>query len=267
MKENKFTKMMENALTFADEHQRELFLGVQIVGTIMTGVLAWKAAPKAQEIVDKHKRAMEDIPANDTEKRRKETVETIKDVAPILLPPVITGAMTIGCALGGYKASTKQIAALSAAYTLSEKALTEYKDKALEIVGPKKAQTIKDEIHQDHVVNNPPSDTNTIINTGKGNTLCYDEISGRYFYHDPEKLRREANNVNDELRNGGGSVYLNEWYTMIGLEKIKIGNDIGFNVEDGFMDLEFSATLTEDNKPCLVLDYNVSYKFGNRYSR
>lgn len=259
-KPNKLTTLFENALTFADEHQREIFLGVQIVGTVMTGVLAWKAAPKAQEVLDNHKRQMENIPKDDKEKRKKETIDTIKDMAPIVAPPLVTGAMTIGCALGGYKASTKQIAALSAAYTLSEKALSEYTEKAKEIIGPKKTQTIKDEIYQEHIMSNPVKN-NTIINTGAGNTLCYDDYSGRYFYSDPEYIRKCVNDVNEQLRDDY-YMSLNEFYSMLKLKDVKLGDDLGFCMEDGYLNLSFSATLTDDNQPCLVLNYDVSPKYG-----
>ena len=45
----------------------------------------------------------------------------------------------------------KRIASLAGAYLMSETALKEYKEKAKEVVGAKKAQQISDEIVQDHM--------------------------------------------------------------------------------------------------------------------
>ena len=259
-KQGKLGKFIDGAFTWVDEHQREVFLGTQIVGTIMTGVLAWKAATKAEKALADHKEKMDEIDPDDKEARKKETISTVKDMAPIILPPVITGAMTIGCAVGGYKASTKQIAALSAAYTLSEKALSEYTTKAEELLGKKKATSIKDEVNQDKVKANPPK-SDTIINTGRGQVLCYDDYSGRYFYSDPESIRKTVNDINEQLM-GDFYVSLNEFYDGLGLENIKLGDDLGFCAEDGQLCVSWSATLTKDNIPCLVLNYDVSPKYG-----
>ncbi len=257
MKENKLTKFVGNCLSFADEHQREIFLGTQIVGTIMTGLLFYKAGTKADDILAKHKEKFETI---DKEERRKETIDTVKDMAPIFIPPIITGALTIGCAIGGYKASTRQIAALSAAYTLSEKALDKYTSKAEELLGHKKATSIQDEVNADTVRTNPPS-KNEVYITGRGETLCYDDYSGRYFKSDPESIRKAVNDINEQLRDEY-YVELNEFYDKLGLANVKLGDDIGFCINDGYMNLSFSATLTENNTPCLVLNYDVSPKYG-----
>ena len=260
MKENKFTKFIGNCLEFADKHQREIFLGTQIAGTIMTGVLCWRAAKKADDVLEKHRDKMETIDKNDKEARKKETMETVKDMAPIILPPVLTGAVTIGCAVGGYKASSKQIAALSAAYALSEKALEKYTDKAEEMFGKKKAMSVKDEVNQDKVNEHPPK-SDTIINTGRGQVLCYDDYSGRYFYSDPESIRKVVNDINEELMDAY-YVPLNEFYDGLGLENVRMGDDLGFCMEDGKLAVSWSATLTKDNIPCLVLNYDISPKYG-----
>ena len=46
--------------------------------------------------------------------------------------------------------------------------------------GEKKHETVKDAITRDKIEKNPVV-TREIIITEKGNTLCYDAISGRYF--------------------------------------------------------------------------------------
>lgn len=261
MKQGKLMSAIDKAFTWADEHQRELFLGTQIVGTIMTGILCYKAGTKAEDILEKHKEKMETIDIEDKEARKNETIDTVKDMAPIIVPPLVTGVMTIGCAIGGYKASTKQIAALSAAYALSEKALNEYTAKATELLGKKKAQDVKDAVCADHVRHDPPSGKEIYI-TGSGETLCYDDYSGRYFKSDPETIRKVVNDINEQLRDDY-YVSLNEFYAGLNLANVKLGDDLGFCIDDGYLNLSFSATLTENNTPCLVLNYDVSPKYGS----
>ena len=51
-------------------------------------------------------------------------------------------------------------------------------------------------------------------------------------------------------------------------EKIKIGEDIGWNVNnDGLISVDFTSALTEDEKPVLVLDYLVEPRFDYRTYR
>ena len=56
-------------------------------------------------------------------------------------------------------------------------------------------------------------------------------------------------------------VSLNDFYYEIGLPSIKLGDDIGWNIDNGYIDLHFSSQLAEDGRPCLVIDY----LYGPRY--
>ena len=57
-------------------------------------------------------------------------------------------------------------------------------------------------------------------------------------------------------------VSLNEFYTEIGLEPTKIGYDLGWNIDDGEIDIETSAQLSPDGTPCLVIEYNVAPQYN-----
>lgn len=197
-KGNKIAQIFDKVVNFADDHQREVLLGCTIVGIISCGIAAWKNSPKAQEVLDRHKEAMNDIPEDDKEARRAETFETVKEMAPLVIPPVVLGGMAIACAAGGYVKSSKKIAALSAAYSFSEKALADYTEKAKEMLGDKKAEAIKDEanIKQAREAYNSGGGREHIINTGKGNVLFFDRVTGQFFRSDWESIRAAVNDVN-----------------------------------------------------------------------
>lgn len=271
MKPNKLTTFVGNAFTFVDEHQREFMLGGAIAGTVITAVLSWRAGIKAEKVIAKQKVKMEGLKAIEEadeeiykEERRKVTVETVKELTPIVAPPVLAATGTIVSVIGGYKVASKQIAVLSGLYSMSEKAYADYKSKTKELVGPKKEQEIGDAVNADKIATNPPIG-NYIVQTGHGSVLCYDDYSGRYFYSDPEYIRKVVNDINEQLH---GDIYvsLNEFYDKLGLSNCKLGDDIGFCEEDGNVSVAFSATLTSigdrDNIPCLVLSYDVSPKYG-----
>lgn len=56
-------------------------------------------------------------------------------------------------------------------------------------------------------------------------------------------------------------VSLNDFYYKIGLDNTKIGDDLGWNIENGLIELHFSSQLAADGTPCLVMDYQVAPKY------
>ena len=266
MKANKLSKGIGKIMDFADKHQREILLGCTIVGVISTGITAWRNAPKAQEILESHKKAMDEIPEENKEERRDEVIETVKEMAPLVAPPVLLGGLTIAAAIGGHSASSKQIAALSAAYSISEKALTDYMDKAKEVVGDKKAKEIKDKINEEKAGELAPSNSN-VLNTGNFHTPCFDVASGRYFYSSAEKIRQACNNVNHEIMDEY-FVSLNELYNELGLPPITLGEDLGFTIDGGLIDIDsvFTAKPMEINgstEPVLI--FNIDEYISTKY--
>ena len=120
---------------------------------------------------------------------------------------------------------------------------------------------IRDAIAQDHLDANPVSNQIVSIASG-GEMLCYDTVSGRYFKSDIETLRRAENTLNQRLLNSS-YVSLNEMYREIGLDEVKLGDDMGW-VPDNMIDFRFSARLADNNQPCVVLDYKIDPKLDWR---
>lgn len=267
----KIVKLINSIASFSDTHQKEIKLGLTIAGVVLTGITAAKAGIKADKILKDQKKKVEELELNPdmtdetlAEEKKEITVETIKQMAPVVIPPVVIAGATIYSAVSGYKSATKQIAAISAAYNLTEKKLMDYQDKAKEILGEKKAQSVTDAVAADKVKENQPKE-DSVFKTGHGEVLCLDDYSGRYFYSDPEHIRKCVNDINEQLRDEF-YVSLNDFYDILGLPNCKLGSDIGFCMEDGNLNVSFSftgATLGDrDNIPCLVLNYDVSPKYG-----
>lgn len=170
--------------------------------------------------------------------------------------------MSVACLIYASAENTKRNAVLATAYALSESALKEYRGKVIETVGEKKEQTIKDSIAKDKVDSNPVRHQEIII-TQKGNTLCYDVISGRYFKSDINLLKKAENQLNRQLINDM-YISLNDFYYEIGLDDIQLGEYLGWEINDGYIDICFSSQLASDGTPCLVLDYRVAPKYNYR---
>lgn len=247
MSKIKFKPLIKTIRSGLAKHSPAILTALGITGMIGTTVLAVKATPKALDLIENKKEELD--------KDKLTVVETVKATWKCYVPAAITCATSAACLIGASSVHTKRNAALATAYKLSESAFIEYRDKVVETIGEKKEQSVRDAIAKDHVEKNPVTNNEVII-TDKGYTLCYDELSGRYFYSDIEKIKKAANELNRQMLNDM-YVSLNELYYELGLEGTKLGEQMGWNVDRGLIDLKFSATVSADDRPCIVLDYRV----------
>jgi hypothetical protein len=262
------SKAIKNLKSIMKKHSPEILTGIGIAGMISTTVMAVRATPKALILIEEEKRninydILEDAKKsgnNDCVKVTKlEIVDVIRVTWKCYIPTVITGTASVMCIIGASSVNTRRNAALATAYSLSESAFKEYREKVVENIGDKKEQTIKDAIAKEKIEKNPVQNTEVIL-TGKGETLCYDVVSGRYFKSDIDRLKKAENKLNRQMRDEM-YISLNDFYYEIGLDNIKVGDNLGWNIDDGYIDLRFSSQLATDGTPCLVIDYG----YGPRY--
>lgn len=252
-----------------------LLAGLAVAGVVGTAVQAIRATKKACDdgVFDEHMDELDrldrkiekdkSIESETVREMKKEvTVKFVKKLGRYYLPVIISGALTIGCILGGTRISARRQAALAAAYTLSENTLRTYQEKVKQALGKKKELQVRDDICRDKIEKHPPVDKEIIV-TGKGEIACYDDISGRYFKSDPETIRRTVNVLNERLLTEM-FISLNDLYYELGLKRIGMGDDLGFNLDSGLIDIRFSTQLSEDDRPCLVLEYTVEPRFDYR---
>lgn len=237
------TKQVFKALK---KHSPGILTGIGIAGLLATTVMAVDATPKALKLIEEKKQELQ---------VEKLTVkETVKSAWKCYIPAAVTAIASTACIVGASSVNAKRNAALATAYTLSETAAREYKDKVIETIGEKKEREVMDSIAKDKIEKNPVSKSEVIL-TNKGDTLCFDPWSSRYFKSDAEKLRKAINDLNYQLINEG-YVTLNDFYYDIGLDDTKPGETLGWNInKGGQVQFRFSSQVTDDGTPCLVLEF------------
>lgn len=240
--------------TAIKKHSPEILTGIGIAGMITTTVMAVRATPKALILIEERK---EEIGAE-----KLEAMDMVKTTWACYTPAAITGTLSVACLIGASSVNARRNAALATAYTLSESALKDYQGKVIEMFGEKKNEAVKDAVAKDKVEKNPVV-TREVIITEKGNTLCYDAISGRYFKSDIEKIKKAECELNRQMLDDM-YVSLNDFYYEIGLDSVKLGDELGWNVDSGYIDLSFSSQLASDGTPCLVIDYSVAPRYDYR---
>ncbi len=241
---------------FASKHSPALLTGIGIAGMITTTILAVKATPKALNLIENKKEELQLNPADNLT-----PVETVKATWKCYVPAVVTGVTSVACLIGGTSVSAKRNAALATAYNLSATALSEYKEKVVETIGEKKERAIRDKVAEERIKKEPVNNS-AIIVSGTGNTRCFDTITKRRFTSDIEQIKRIVNELNRQMVNGQDYMSLNEFYYELGLDGCAVGDELGWNVTRGLIELDFSAQLDADGIPCIVIDYAVAPKRG-----
>lgn len=228
------------------KHSPTVLTVLSCTGVISTVAFAIRATPKAELMIDKLREEYDGEPIP--------KAELAKAVAPVYIPTGLMVCVTIGCIIGANRISSKRNAVLASLYSASEMALKQYQEKVIEKIGEKKAQEVRDEIAADCLRDHPIRDKEVIM-TGKGQSLCYDSLSGRYFLSDYELVRRVENTINRQILTDMWAT-LNDVYYELGLSSIDLGKYIGWNV-DHPLRFEFSSQVAEDGRPCLVIGYET----------
>lgn len=246
------SKVLKSAQLTLKRHSPEILTGIGIVGMITSTIFAVKATPKAMMLIEERKLDL------DTEDISK--VEVVKTVWPCYVPTIVLGGMSIACLVGASSINFRRNAALTTAYAISETALKDYREKVIETIGEKKETSVREALTKDKIDKNPV-DENEIVLTDQGDSLCYDPFSGRYFRSNIDKIKRALNELNNMiLKNEHAS--LNDFYCEIGLGETKIGEDIGWDIQNtGMTDIRFDTHLASNGEPCIVIDFLVAPRY------
>lgn len=194
-------------------------------------------------------------------------VEVVKSTWKVYIPAVGLGVVGIVCLIGAARVSSARNAAFAGAASIAEKALYEYQQKVIDILGEDQANEIRDELAKDRVVKIDAADisgNNETVCSRPGGSWIYDPITDRKWKSDLEAVRAAMNDFNHDLI---GGVYgtLNDWYYCLGVKGVSIGDDLGW-CSDKLLDIRFSAIVLDNGEPAIVLDYetlpNSRYKYG-----
>lgn len=194
-------------------------------------------------------------------------VEIVKSTWKVYIPAVGLGVVGIVCLIGAARVSSARNAAFAGAASIAEKALYEYQQKVVDILGEDQANEIRDELAKDRVVKIDAADisgNNETVCSRPGGSWIYDPITDRKWKSDLETVRAAMNDFNHDLI---GGVYgtLNDWYYCLGVKGVSIGDDLGW-CSDKLLDIRFAAMVLDNGEPAIVLDYetlpNSRYKYG-----
>lgn len=296
MKE-KFVNVYNGVKGKVEKHSPEILMGVGVVGVVTGTVMACKATLKlndileeAQETRDKIKEVASNPNYEDkyTEEDAKKDlavncIQTGVKVAKLYAPAVAVGVAGVGCVLASHDIMKKRNVALSAAYLTVDKSFKEYKQRVVDRFGEEVEKEIRYGIKAEEIVEtvtDEEGNETTVTETVKAmNPTLYSDYA-RFFdeaspcwQNDPEYnlmfLRAQQQYANDLLR-AKGRLFLNDVYEMLGLEKSKAGQIVGWVYDrenpngDNFVDFgiydmskERVRAFVNGYETNILLDFNV----------
>lgn len=229
-------KLLQSSKRFVKNNASTILTGVGSVGVIATAVMAVKATPKALSLIKE---------AEEKKGEELTKMEILAVAGPTYIPAILIGTTTIACIFGANILNKRQQAALMSAYALLDSTYKDYKAKVQELYGDDANDEIMNEIAKDKYEEtdiSPPADER----------LFYDEYSQRYFHSTTEKVLRAEYEINRILNSECG-VYLNEFYELLGLERVDYGNFIGWSSFE-LMEMSWSSWLDFNHRKVVMDD-------------
>lgn len=238
---------------FLDDNAPMVLTGVAVVGAASIGYLTYKATIKAVKRSDSAWADRDMLTPAGTKTPHFTKTEVFQLVWMDYIPPAAATVVTIGAVVGAQKINAQRMAGLAAAYAVSERAYSEYRDKVIEKFNPNKEQQVRDEIAQARV-DNKPFESNSLMVLGSGTHRVYDKPADRYFMSNMETIKTAANEMNTQI-NARGHASLALFYGQLDLGLVPMAREIGFTAEYP-CDIHYSHTLAKDGVPCIVIDYD-----------
>ena len=308
MKNGKFMNGVNRTLSKAGfqikKHSPEILIVAGIAGVVTSAIMACKATTKINDILDQTKEEVGKVnDALDNEKISEDVYskeDAKKDLAIIYIqtgvklvklygPSLILGALSITSILASNNILRKRNVALAAAYATSDNSFKEYRSRVIERFGKDLDRELKYNIKAKEI-----SET-TVDENGKETTVTKtvpvvesEEPSdyARFFCEgcagwtkDPEMnlvfLKQQQNWANELLKTRG-HLFLNEVYDMLGIERSKAGQVVGWVYDetnpdcDNYVDFGIYDIYNERKRAfvngwerSILLDFNVD---GDIYS-
>lgn len=241
MKANGFIKSIINGIT---KHEGTILTIATIGSTLAAVYFAAKDSPKLVAKLD------------ELNEEEATNLEKAKAIAPIVARTAIATGASVGFALANHKFASDTISTLSNSLNVARLAKEEYKKHTEEIAGKEVADQVSNAVANSHAAASgvPEVSAPRIFQTGHGNSLFYDDWSGRWFTSDIAFIKDSVNSLNYQLMHDM-YISLNEFYEYMDLPAIGSGKDFGWNVDYGTIELEFHAQLDDTDRAYTVITF------------
>ena len=296
---NSATKTFHRVGFQIKKHSPEILLVTGITGVVTSAVMACKATTKVDTIIEESKKSIDMIhegmeagnicDVEYTEEDGKKDlaivyIQTGVKFAKLYGPSVLLGLTSIGCILASNNIIHKRNVALSAAYTAIDSSFKGYRSRVIERFGENmdrelryniKTQEVKETVVDEETGKKKTVKSTVSVvdpNTYSDYARFFDEYCAGWTKDAEYNLMflRQQQNYANELLKSRGHLFLNEVYDMLGIDRTKAGNIVGWiydekhPIGDNFVDFgiyvldnEKARDFVNGRERSILLDFNV----------
>ena len=296
---NSATKTFHRVGFQIKKHSPEILLVTGITGVVTSAVMACKATTKVDAIIEESKKSIDMIhegmeagnicDVEYTEEDGKKDlaivyIQTGVKFAKLYGPSVLLGLTSIGCILASNNIIHKRNVALSAAYTAIDRSFKGYRSRVIERFGESmdrelryniKTQEVKETVVDEETGKKKTVKSTVSVvdpNTYSDYARFFDEYCAGWTKDAEYNLMflRQQQNYANELLKSRGHLFLNEVYDMLGIDRTKAGNIVGWiydekhPIGDNFVDFgiyvldnEKARDFVNGRERSILLDFNV----------
>lgn len=239
------------------KHSPEILVFGGAVGVVAGTVMACKATTKVKDVVEDSKSKIDAINEyakrpeiinageyTETDRKKDITIMYAKtglELAKIYAPAVIVEAVSLGCMLKSHNILRKRNVALAAAYATVDKSFKDYRGRVIERFGQELDKELKYNIKTkevEEIVVDENGEEKAVKKTVK-TINAYQPSEYAFFFDEtcagwtksPEAnktfLIQVQNWANEKLQKQG-HLFLNELLDMIGVDRTRAGNEVGW---------------------------------------
>ena len=296
---NSATKTFHRVGFQIKKHSPEILLVTGITGVVTSAIMACKATTKVDAIIEESKKSIDMIhegmeagnicDVEYTEEDGKKDlaivyIQTGVKFAKLYGPSVLLGLTSIGCILASNNIIHKRNVALSAAYTAIDRSFKGYRSRVIERFGESmdrelryniKTQEVKETVVDEETGKKKTVKSTVSVvdpNTYSDYARFFDEYCAGWTKDAEYNLMflRQQQNYASELLKARGHLFLNEVYDMLGIDRTKAGNIVGWvydekhPIGDNFVDFgiyvldnEKARDFVNGRERSILLDFNV----------
>lgn len=286
------------------KHSPEILIVAGVIGTVTSAVMACKATTKVGKITEEHEKQINEVHEavekgvtkagesySKEDSKRDLTIiytQTGLKFVKLYAPYVILGALSLTAIVTSNNILRKRNVALAAAYTAVDKGFKEYRGRVVERFGKEidkelryniKAKEIEEKVVDENGEEKTVKKTINVFDPNNYSDFAkiFDESCNAWCKdaeHNLMFLKQQQAYANEILRREG-ILFLNEVYDMLGFQKTKAGQVVGWvydeknPVGDNFVDFgiydlynEKARDFVNGYERSIILDFNVD---GNVY--
>lgn len=284
---NAVTQIAGRTMLKTSKHSPTILFVGGIVGVVATTVMASRATLKLNDSLEETRENLEKARSLAHRNVRYQDEDYSQDlviiyskaavtVTKLYAPAVIVGFVSIAALTKSHRILTGRNAALTAAYAALEKGFAEYRKRVVQEFGEETDQRMRhgyDYIPLTGPIYDENGNPQELMRKNPNHYSIYARFfdqTCRNYEEDPSYnmffLRAQQQFANDILLSRG-HIFLNEVYDMIGLERSRAGQVVGWVVSkegDNFVDFgifaqdkERARAFVNGYEPAILLDFNV----------